>query len=138
MTHRTLLSSLTSSAALIVGLSSALTTEPDPVYQGQRQMNFYDISLRRLLAFRDAGNEDRFFDIQFTDFQSDALRAIRGLYEWLGEEFTAEAEARMKKWWSDNRMKREPSKYRPEDFGIGPRKVEDRFSFYNERFLALR
>jgi hypothetical protein len=138
MTHRALLSSVTSSAALIVGLSSALTSKPDPLYEGRRQMNFYDTSLRRLLAFRDSGNEHRFFDIQFADFQSNALRTIRGLYRWLGEEFSIEAEARMKTWWSENRMQREPSRYRPEYFGIDPAELKERFSFYNERFLALQ
>ena len=52
----------------------------------------------RLIAFREAGNEGRFFDIHFVPVQRDPIGVIQQLYDFLGEPLTAEARARMEKW----------------------------------------
>jgi hypothetical protein len=137
MTHRDISKSVPSSAALILALSGPLTDEPDPIYQGRQQSYFYEISLQRLIAFRRAGNENRFCDIGFGEFQADPIKEIRALYESLGETLGAEAESRMRSWWVDNRMKREPSSHAATNFGIELQDLGERFRFYSDRFAPF-
>ena len=56
-----------------------------------------------MLAFRqDPGNDARFVDIGFTEFQADPLHQIRRLYGWLGDELRQATVDRMLAWRSDN------------------------------------
>lgn len=135
MTHRDITSVIPSVAAVMSALSASLTDEPDPGYLGRHNADVWETALRRLIAFRDAGNEDRFFDISFADMQSDPIGCIGRLYAWLGEELSIEAEAKMAAWWDENSKERHGAhRYRPQDFGIDVDELRDRFSFYTERF----
>ena len=135
MTHRDITSVIPSLAALIMALSASLTSHPDPATLGPHSADFWETSLRRLLAFRDAGNEDRFFDIAFAEFQSAPIDVIRRLYAWLGEDLSSEAESRMSSWWKANAETRQPAKrHRPEDFGVTAEELDARFAFYTQRF----
>ena len=65
-----------------------------PAYIGKHCADTWDISLRRFIAFRDRVGEERFYDIAFEDIQSEPIAAIRGLYDWLGEELTPDHRGR--------------------------------------------
>jgi hypothetical protein len=135
MTHRDIASVIPSAVALAVTVSTPNTTEPDPGYLGRHQIHIWESSLRRLMAFRDAGAEDRFFDVGFLEMQTQPIDVVRRLYAWLGERLGVGAEARMVAWWKHNAEDRTPSKRRyPEDFGIDPNELGERFAFYTERF----
>lgn len=135
MTHRDITKIIPSLAALMYALSSPLTDTPDPVALGRHNIAVWETALRRLIDFRDAGNDDRFFDIRFEEMQTDPIGAIRRLYTWLGEELTPVAEQRMAAWWDENSKERHGAHaVRPEDFGIDIEAVRERFAFYNERF----
>ena len=91
--------------------------------------------MRRLIAFRDAGNEHRFFDIHFAPFQKDPIPFIERLYDFLGEDFTPEARTRMVKWRAETpREKHGEHRYDPADFGLSVEGLRERFRFYSERF----
>jgi hypothetical protein len=42
-------------------------------------IEFCELGIQRLIDFRDAGNDHRFFDIEFDDFQRDPLASIEAL-----------------------------------------------------------
>jgi hypothetical protein len=42
-------------------------------------IEFCELGMQRLIDFRDAGNDHRFFDIEFDDFQRDPLASIEAL-----------------------------------------------------------
>jgi hypothetical protein len=135
MTHRDIASVIPSLAALLTALSGSLTTNPDPAALGSHCADFWETSLRRLLAFRDAGNEGRFFDIAFAEFQAAPIEVMRRLYAWLGEDLSREAESRMSSWWRTNAETRQPAKrHRPEDFGVTAQELDAKFAFYMRRF----
>jgi hypothetical protein len=92
--------------------------------------------MRRMIEFRDAGGQDhRFFDVQFAPFQKDPVQAIQKLYEFLGEEFTAEARSNMQEWRANTpREKQGTHAYDPADFGLSVAGLRERFRFYTERF----
>jgi len=135
MTHRDIASVIPSVCAVMFTLSKPLTNEPDPEYWGRHNTELWDVALHRTLAFRDAGGEDRFFDISFADMQTDPIGAVRRLYAWLGEELTPVAESRMAEWWDANSRKRHGThRYRPEEYGLDADALRERFRFYTARF----
>jgi hypothetical protein len=135
MTHRDVASVIPSVADLQFTLSKMFTDHPDPEYFGTHCAERWETALHRGIAFRDAGREARFYDIGFRDMQADPIASIRGLYEWLGEEYTAAAEANMVKWRADNpRGAHGAHTYTPEDFGLSADGLHAQFQFYNDRF----
>jgi hypothetical protein len=135
MTHRDVAAVLPSVAAVMATLSGSLTDRPDPLYLGTHNTVTWHTALQRLVAFRDRGNEGRFFDIQFGEMQSEPLGAMRRLYEWLGEDLSPDVEKRMTAWWDENARERHGShRYRAETYGIDFDRVRQQFRFYTDRF----
>jgi Sulfotransferase family len=108
----------------------------DPDYVGELNMEQWGIALDRCLAFRDSpAHEARFFDIGFTEFQSDPVAQIRELYRWLGDQLTSQTVDAMLSWRADNpKDKHGRHEYRGSDFGITDRALQDRFGSYRRRF----
>ena len=98
MTHRDVSKVLPSVADLYTVMLGFANEGIDPIEVGRLNMEQWGAALDRVLAFRDTGRDDRFFDIGFSAFQADPIAEIRGLYEWLGRDFTAEIEQRMRAW----------------------------------------
>jgi hypothetical protein len=135
MTHRDIAAVVPSSADLYYELSRAFSDEIDKHYLGQLNADTWELGMRRLLAFRDAGHEHRFLDIHFASFQKDPFPDIERLYDFLGEELTPDARARMEKWRSQTpREKQGEHRYDPADFGLKTEGLRERFRFYSERF----
>jgi len=139
MTHRDIAAVIPSVAAVMSALSAPLTERPDPTFLGRYNADVWETALRRLLAFRDAGSEHRFFDIGFPDMRRDPIGTVRRLYEWLGEELTDEAEQRMASWWAQGSEDRHGAhRYRAGDYGIDVAELRERFAFYTDRFDIAR
>ncbi|MET0371884.1 MAG: sulfotransferase, partial [Sphingobium sp.] len=58
--------------------------------------------LNRAMASRDAIGQDRIYDLHYADMIRDPVGSMRRLYDWLGDDFTQEAEAGMQDWLADN------------------------------------
>ena len=135
MTHRDIASVIPSVADLYYELIKASSDDVDRTYLGRSNTEWCELGMRRVIAFRDAGNDHRFFDIHFAPFQKDPISAIAQLYKFLGEEFTTEARARMEAWRRDTpRDKHGEHSYHAADFGIELGQLRERFRFYSERF----
>ena len=135
MTHRDPAAMIPSEAALFSSLLTPLTREPDLHYLGRHLADVRVECLRRLIAFREAANEERFFDIGFSQMQTDPLARIRSLYEWLDEKLPDDAELRMARWWEENSKERQGSRrYPPEEYGVSAAGLRERFTFYRDRF----
>lgn len=135
MTHRDLGRVLPSVCAVKQALSSPLTTHLDPVALGEHEVMLWSESLERLIRFRDAGNEDRFFDVQFADVQADPIGSVERLYAALGDELTAETRERMAQWWEESAADRATGpRPDPAEFGLDLDALRERFAFYHQRF----
>jgi Sulfotransferase family len=135
MTHRDVGKVLPSVCAVFEALSGVLTDEPDPLAIGSHNAELWRYSLQRLIDFRDAGNESRFFDVAFADVQRDPMEAVARLYGELGDELSADARRRMHDWWSESSRERSgPHSYSAEAFGLDPSKIREQFAFYYDRF----
>lgn len=135
MTHRDIASVAPSVCDVYYELSKAYSDHVDKIFLGEQNTAWTELGLRRVIAFRDAGNDDRFFDIHFAPFQKDPFPILEQLYGFLGEELTAETRARMAAW--RERMPREKHgshTYDPAAFGIDVDALRERFRFYSNRF----
>jgi hypothetical protein len=114
-------------------LIGVFTDDMDREYVGRLNVSQWSTGMERVLAFRDGGADDRFYDIDFRAMQADPIGEVRGLYEWLGEPVSAAFESGMRRWWEENAEHREPSvKADPETFGLDLDEVRPRFADYVE------
>lgn len=137
ITHRDVTKVIPSVASVETAVVRMYTGKADPLYFGAHCLEMWDIALRRFIAFRDRVGEERFYDIAFEAFQADPIGSTRGLYEWLGEDFTRDAERAMRDWWAQNQSEREQTgghSYTPADFGLDPDELAERFAYYGDRF----
>jgi hypothetical protein len=135
MTHRDVANVVPSAADLYNELSKGSTDVPDKHWMGQVNLESAELGMRRMIAFREAGNEHRFFDIHFAPFQRDPFPVLEHLYAFLGEELTPAARVGMTAW----RNATPPDKhgaheYEPADFGLDLAAIREQFRFYSERF----
>ncbi len=137
MTHRDVGSVLPSVADLYLELSRPFSDAIDKHEIGEICAEWCELGMRRMIAFRDAGNEHRFFDVSFAPFQRDPITTIERLFAFLGEDLSAEARERMHTWRNDTpRDKHGQHEYDPADYGFDVEQLRDRFRFYSERFAV--
>ena len=135
MTHRDIANVIPSVADLYYELGKAFSDDLDKSDLGRLNADWCELGMRRVIAFRDAGHNDRFFDIHFAPFQKDPFPILARLYQFLGEDFTAEARARMEAWRRNTpRDKHGEHSYAASDFGIDLEQLRERFRFYTKRF----
>jgi len=137
MTHRDIAQVIPSVVSLLDATSEYLRNRPLPADFAANQAAFWERALRRTLAYRDAGNEDRFHDIVFAQMRPDPMPAVEGLYKWLEVELTDDVADRMKRWWVTNPADKQGiHDYTPEQYGIDIDDLRAQFAFYNDRFIA--
>lgn len=135
MTHRDITSVIPSVTDLYYEFARGLSDHVDRGYLARLNQDSWELGMRRVIAFRDAGNDARFFDIHFAPFQRDPFPILKDLYRFLGEPLTDEARRRMEAWrQSTPREKHGAHSYDPAAFGIDLAALSDRFKFYADRF----
>ena len=121
--------------ALYSTLSAVLTDRPDPAAIGAHNVEVWRTALQRLIEFRDAGHEHRFFDLAFEDVQRDPIAAVERLYAELGDDLSDEARRRMKAWWDESTRDRSgPGSYEADVFDLDLDAIREQFAFYSDRF----
>jgi hypothetical protein len=135
MTHRDVAAVIPSVADLYFEMHKPYTETPQKQWMGAVNTEYCKISMERLIAFRDAGNEHRFFDIHFAPFQKDPFPTLEKLYAFLGEDFTSLTQERMAAWRRNQpRDKHGLHEYDPADYGLQRGELREQFSFYSDRF----
>jgi hypothetical protein len=134
MTHRDVASVVPSVADLYYELRKAYSDNVDLLEIGRHTRGFCELGMRRMLAFRDAGQDHRFFDIQFAPFQRDPFPILEALYAFLGEELTPEARRRMQHWRENTPRDEGYARTDPAAFGLDAADLRRQFAFYLDRF----
>jgi hypothetical protein len=131
MTHRDPTDVMVSVADLCAVVQRMFADEVDLAYQGRLNVEHWSLGMRRAMEFRAAGNDHRFFDLDFGAVQRDPIAEVRRLYEWLDEPVTPEFEAGMRRWWADFAEQREQNVHPPAaDFGLDLDAVRPLFADY--------
>jgi hypothetical protein len=135
MTHRDIGKVIPSVADLYFELIRASSDEVDKPYLGELNAHWCELGMSRMIAFREAGNEHRFFDIHFAPFQRDPFPILQQLYDFLGEKLSDAALERMRAWRRDTpRDRHGEHHYDAADFGLDLPQLRERFGFYTRRF----
>ena len=135
MTHRDPGDVITSVADLYYEYTKPFTDSVDKAWLGAVNIEFCELGMRRVIAFREAGHDDAFFDVKFVEFQRDPWPSIEALYCWLGEELTLAARVGMERWRSETPRDKHGSRtIDPTDYGLDKDALRARFAFYRERF----
>ncbi len=134
MTHRDPTEVMASVAGLYAEMRQMFSDDVDLASLGPLNVGQWALGLRRAMAFRDAGHDDRFFDMDFRTVQHVPLEEVRRLYDWLGEPVTPEFEAGTTRWWHDNAESREQNAPPdPAAYGIDVEQVRPLFADYVAR-----
>nr|MDT0666808.1 sulfotransferase [Micromonospora sp. DSM 115978] len=134
MTHRDPAEVMVSVADLYAAVARSFSDDVDPRYLGALNVEHWSVGMRRALAFRDGGRDDRFYDIDFRAMQRRPVEEVRKLYAWLGEPVTDEFAAGMRRWWQDNAEKRDKNVHPdPATFGIDVDQIRPLFASYTAR-----
>jgi hypothetical protein len=137
MTHRDPTEVMVSVADVYAEVQRQFADEVDLPYLGRLNVEHWSAAMDRIVAFRDAHGDDRFFDMDFRAVQRDPLGEVHRLYDWLGEPVTDEFEAGMAGWWRDHATGRDESVHPdPAEFGLDLEVVRDRFAGYAARAEA--
>ncbi len=135
MTHRDVAAVIPSVADLYSEMRKAFSDTPDLAYIGRECTQWCELAMRRMIAFRDGGEDQRFFDIHFAPFQADPFPVIEALYAFLGETLTPEARAGMAAWRRSKPLSEQHyARTDPAEFGLDRQALRERFQFYTERF----
>jgi hypothetical protein len=135
MTHRDITSVIPSVCEVYYEIGKFYTDQLNKIELGKQNVAWTELGLRRVIAFRDVGNDHRFFDIHFAPFQKDPFPTMERLYAFLGEEFTDRTRARMAAWRENTpRDKYGAITYDAAPFGVDLGAVRERFRFYADRF----
>ena len=137
MTHRDPTDVILSVADVYADIAGVFTDDLDREYMGRLNVEHWSVGMERVLAFRDSGADDRFYDIGFLAMRADPIGEIGALYAWLGEPVTDEFEAGMRAWWAANAENHEPGAHSdPATFGLDLDQVRPRFADYVTRAQA--
>jgi hypothetical protein len=134
MTHRDPTEVIVSVADVYAEVSRMFSKDVDLHYLGALNVEDWSVGMERAITFRDAGADDRFYDMDFRAIQRDPIGEVRALYEWLGEPVTETFEAGMQRWWREHAESRAQNVHpEPEAFGIELDRVRPLFADYIER-----
>jgi hypothetical protein len=137
MTHRDPTDVMLSVADVYAEVAKMFSDDIDLRYLGALNVEHWSVGMERALAFRDAGNDARFYDIDFRAMQADPVAGVRGLYEWLGEPVTDEFEAGMRRWWAENSEDRDQhERPDPDTYGLDLAAIRPLFADYVERMQS--
>jgi hypothetical protein len=138
MTHRDVAHVLPSVCDLYATVRRSQNIGADADEIRELNMVQWGTAVDRILAFRAAGRDDKFFDVGFSAFQDDPIAEIRALYAWLGRDLSEETAERMRAWRASNpREERGSLRDTAAEFGITDGAIEKRFGAYRARFASL-
>ncbi|MBW2392765.1 MAG: sulfotransferase [Deltaproteobacteria bacterium] len=134
-THRDPTHSIASICSLCFHLETMGSDDPDPKATGAHWSAGWASYLNRAMAYRDAGHQEHFIDVDFLDTVRDPIACVERIYAALGRELTPIAEGQMRAWTEQNaREKRAAHTYSLEQFGLSEAGVARDFASYRARF----
>lgn len=94
--------------------------------------------VRRGMAFRAENDERPFLDISFAELVRSPLAVVRGIYRFLGQTLTEEAESKIEAWLRVNHPgpTRNYVRASPQRYGIAEADIRELYADYTRRFAA--
>src|SRR6202012_5226988 len=135
-THRDPLNVISSIAALTHHLRRMSTDDSTVAECAAQSYEEIIVGLEREMALRDSGAvpADRIIDVKFTDFMTDPLATIGGIYQALGRELRPETEQRMRDFLAAHPSDGGHGRYTWSDINLNADEVRERVRPYQHRY----
>jgi hypothetical protein len=129
-THRDPFTALASQCSLMAQIHLRYADVPDVDWIRQRYPGYMHEHLQRPMALP-AHQRERIYDLQYNALMRDPVGAVKGLYDWLGDEFAPELQAAIEGWLAANpKGKHGGHDYGLERFGMSRSDIAPLFRDY--------
>ncbi|MBV9995337.1 MAG: sulfotransferase [Caulobacteraceae bacterium] len=130
-THRDPYTAVGSICSVIANVHLRAQDKPDDAWIAE----FYPRQLaehaRRIMVVRAEIGRERVYDLHYARTMRDPIGSMRDLYAWLGDDFTAEAQANMRRWLQENPQgKWGKHAYKLDRWGLSEQKLAPLFADY--------
>ncbi|MBV8485638.1 MAG: sulfotransferase [Verrucomicrobia bacterium] len=134
-THRHPAQVVPSLSSLIVTLKGAFSYNINPIEAGPGAVDYCVRNMRKFFSTLDRLSANACTDVAYLDLVRNPMAVVRQIYARLGEQLSAEAEAKMERFLAENPQgKWGRHKYSLADFGLQPEAIDEQFRFYTERY----
>ena len=140
-THRDPVKVIASVSSLHFTVRGTSSDATDARAIGGEQTDLWASMLARTVKARSDGpeREPRVLDVLYRDLVADPIDVVRRIYAHIEEPFTADTDARMRRFLADNaRDKHGTHRYDAASFGLDAKTTRARFSAYMDRFAVPR
>lgn len=140
-THRDPVKVLASVSSLHFTVRGTSSDATDARAIGREQTALWSSMLARTVQAREQAPErERFIhDVLYRDLVADPIAVVKRIYAHIGERFTPDTDARMRRFLADNaRDKHGTHRYDAASFGLDPSTTRARFGAYMDRFEVPR
>jgi hypothetical protein len=128
----------TGSLCSLFKMPKTLVHHPEAVdleAMGRNAMTQMKAHVERPLRTRDRIGDDRFFHMYYHEMMNDPMDVMRRIYDWAGDEFTAETATRMQTWLTEHPQDRfAPNTYSLDQYGLSVEKLKPTFAEYLSTF----
>ena len=132
--HRDVVQTVTSGASLFAVFRSTYSDTVDGAEVGRYQLDMTAEWFRRAIAARQARPEVRVIDVAFAELVADPAALARKLCAVCDVAWDEAAEAAVGARLADLNRQHGAHKYSPQDFGLEPDEIRERFTSYASRF----
>ena len=130
-THRDPFTAVGSLCSLIASSHLRVTDQPDDAWIAELYPRQAAEHANRVMAMKREVGAHRVYDLHYADMTRDPIGSMKALYSWLGDAFTPDAEAQMRRWLTENPQgKWGKHAYRLEQWGLSPETLSPLFADY--------
>jgi hypothetical protein len=140
MTHRDPVTVMASLCSLARSLSGTFTDVDHTASIASTWTTIAQTLVGRVMEWRDAHGDARFFDIAYADLVRDPVGVVGAMYDRFGDELSASAESSMRRYVAEHPQgEYGRHRYRADadgldDLGLDAGELDERFAAYRERF----
>jgi hypothetical protein len=133
-THRDPVKAVSSWASLNTAFRGIYAKTVDAEETGRQTLERLDFDLNKFLRDRRRHDPRRFGDVQYQALVKNPLGAVRSLYAHFDLPLSATTERRMRTFLERDRKENREHQYAPENFGLTPEVIRNRFQEYLTEF----
>jgi len=135
MTHRDVSQLIPSVSDLYFENRKRYCDNLDKKSLGALNVQVWSEALKRMISFRDHGEDHRFFDVYFEEVQTNPIPVIHKLYQFLGEPLEEKTIDDILAWRKATPKGKDGfHHYTAEEYGLDAKSLQSQFEFYNRRF----
>ena len=132
--HRDVVQTVTSGASLFAAFRSTYSDDVDAAEVGRYQLDTTATWFDRAMRARDALTAGRVLDVAFTELVADPIATARAICRAADVAWSDATETALRVRLGELQEQHGAHRYAPQDFGLDPEEIRERFAGYRSRF----